>query len=232
MKPFKVYIGWDKRDIPAYEVCVASLLKHASVPVEVVPIKEWELRLKNLYWRDFYTDPGGQFWDMKDGKPFSTDFSFTRFCVPQMAEGEEVVLFMDADMMFRGDIAELIELADPGYGVQCVKREYLPPEEIKMIGLRQEQYRRKNWSSVMLMRPPLCKGLTPYNVNNQTGEWLHSMRWIDDELVGELPEEWNWLEGEYDKPETPPAVVHFTNGGPWFENWQDVDYADLWRSYL
>ena len=51
-------------------------------------------------------------------------------------------------------------------------------------------------------------------------------------MIGDIPIEWNWLEGEYDKPEVPPAAIHFTNGGPWFEDWQDVDYADLWRSYL
>jgi hypothetical protein len=24
--------------------------------------------------------------------------------------------------------------------------------------------------------------------------------------------------------------VHFTRGGPWFENLQDVDYGELWRA--
>jgi len=25
-----------------------------------------------------------------------------------------------------------------------------------------------------------------------------------------------------------PNVVHFTRGGPWFAEWQNVDYGDLW----
>ena len=25
-----------------------------------------------------------------------------------------------------------------------------------------------------------------------------------------------------------PAAVHYTRGGPWFDDWKDVDYADLW----
>jgi hypothetical protein len=23
-------------------------------------------------------------------------------------------------------------------------------------------------------------------------------------------------------------VIHYTNGGPWFPEWQTVDFADLW----
>jgi hypothetical protein len=25
-----------------------------------------------------------------------------------------------------------------------------------------------------------------------------------------------------------PRAVHFTRGGPWFDQWKNVDYADLW----
>jgi hypothetical protein len=24
--------------------------------------------------------------------------------------------------------------------------------------------------------------------------------------------------------------VHYTRGGPWFDNWQDVDYGEEWRA--
>ena len=27
-----------------------------------------------------------------------------------------------------------------------------------------------------------------------------------------------------------PNVVHYTRGGPWFAEWQNVDYADLWNA--
>ena len=69
-------------------------------------------------------------------------------------------------------------------------------------------------------------------VSKESGAFLHRFYWLPDELIGDIPIEWNWLEGEYENPETLPAAIHFTNGGPWFENCQDVDYADLWRSYL
>jgi hypothetical protein len=43
--------------------------------------------------------------------------------------------------------------------------------------------------------------------------------------------EWNWLEGWNQKPaHGTPKAVHFTRGGPWFDNWQHVEYGDLWRA--
>ncbi len=222
----KVFIGWDQRDIKAFEVCTGTLLKHATVPVEIIPLKEWELRQKGLYWRAFHTDPKGQMWDDRDGKPFSTNFSFTRFCVPLIEEfRDEWVLFMDADMMWKADIAELIGLIDKEKGVMCVKHDHRPSEPSKMDGVIQTVYRRKNWSSVMLMNPSKCEGLTSYAVNNQTGNWLHSMCWIDEDLIGELPEEWNWLEG-WSSPDLEPKVVHFTRGTP--DMIPSVQHAEEW----
>jgi hypothetical protein len=73
--------------------------------------------------------------------------------------------------------------------------------------------------------------LTPDIVNKESGAYLHRMQWAADDEIGELPVEWNWLEGWNEKPATgTPAAVHFTNGGPWFKDWQNVDYGDLWRA--
>jgi hypothetical protein len=56
------------------------------------------------------------------------------------------------------------------------------------------------------------------------------MQWAKDEDIGSLPVTWNWLEGWNEKPaQGTPNVVHFTRGGPWFPEWQNVDYGDLWR---
>ena len=56
----KVYVGWDGIDALAYEVCKASLLKHASIEVEIIPLREWELRKKGVYWRGYSVDERGQ----------------------------------------------------------------------------------------------------------------------------------------------------------------------------
>ena len=125
-------------------------------------------------------------------------------------------------------------MADDKYALMCVKHDYVPRNAVKMDGQKQVSYPRKNWSSCILWNcgHPSNKALTKDIVSSESGAFLHRFQFLEDEEIGEIPLEWNWLEGEYDKPEVPPAVIHFTNGGPWFENWQDVDYADLWRSYL
>jgi hypothetical protein len=76
---------------------------------------------------------------------------------------------------------------------------------------------------------PSVRALTPDVVNRETGAYLHRMQWVADADIGALPVEWNWLEGWNRKPERgTPNAVHFTRGGPWFEQWQNVDYGDLW----
>jgi hypothetical protein len=210
----KVFIGWDQRDALAYEVCKKTLEENSTVPVEIFPLKEWELRQKGAYWRTYNVDERGQMWDSRDGKPFSTNFSFTRFCVPFLEDyRDEWVLFCDADMMWRGDIAELFTLINRDKSVMCVKHDHHPVEQVKMDGMIQTRYVRKNWSSLMLMNPAKCRSLTGYAVNNQTGAWLHQMCWAKDDEIGEIPEEWNWLEG-WSPPEIDPKVVHFTRGTP------------------
>ena len=234
MKPVRVYMGWDARDALAYDVCRSSLLRHASVPVEIIPLKDWELRHRGVFWRSYRTDAAGQRWDDRDGKPFSSDFSFGRFVVPMLEEyGDEWVLFMDPDMLVREDIAKLFELSAPSLdAVMCVQHKHEPPEREKMAGLnKQTLYRRKNWSSLMLMKPSRCGELTKYAVNNQSGQWLHAMNWTSDSEIGSLPEEWNWLEG-WSSPDIDPKIVHFTRGTPDFEGTEDVPYADEWRGYV
>ena len=71
--------------------------------------------------------------------------------------------------------------------------------------------------------------LTPDLVNASTGAFLHQFQWLEDSLIGAVPETWNWLEGWCSPPaDGPPKVVHYTRGGPWFEQWQDVTFGDLW----
>jgi hypothetical protein len=117
--------------------------------------------------------------------------------------------------------------------VYCVQHDYTPKETTKMDGAVQTSYPRKNWSSLMLFNcdHPAVRALTPEVVNRETGAFLHRMQWVADEDIGSLPVAWNWLEGWNEKPaQGTPNAVHFTRGGPWFDNWQNVDYGDLWRA--
>tara|TARA_R100000005_G_C4961343_1_gene177902 strand:- start:21 stop:707 length:687 start_codon:yes stop_codon:yes gene_type:complete len=217
----KVFIGWDSREEDAYKVCVHTIKKHASSDVEIVPLKRDELRQQGLYTRD-------------EGGAVSTEFAYTRFLTPHLAGYDGWALFIDCDFLFTRDISELFELADDKYALMCVQHDYIPAASIKMDGQKQVAYPRKNWSSCVLWNcsHPANAIITPDIVNSETGAFLHRFQWLSDDLIGELPLEWNWLEGEYEKPEQIPAVIHYTNGEAWFKECQDVEYAQEWLDAL
>lgn len=217
---FDIYIGWDSREPIAYDVAEKTLLERSSIPVEVHAIKLAELVDKGAYTRE--VDPLA-----------STEFTYSRFFTPWLAGYKGWALFCDCDFLFLDDIAKLTEYLDPSKAVLCVKHDYTPKATVKMDGKVQTNYPRKNWSSFMLFNceHPSTKTLTPEVINSQTGAYLHRMQWAADDEIGALPERWNWLEGWSEKPETgTPSAIHFTNGGPWFKDWQNVDYGDLWRT--
>jgi lipopolysaccharide biosynthesis glycosyltransferase len=220
MNKFDIYIGWDSREPIAYDVAEKTLLERASIPVDVHAIKLQELVEKGAYTRE--VDPLA-----------STEFTYSRFFTPWLAGYKGWALFCDCDFLFLDDIAKLTEYLDPSKAVLCVKHDYTPKATVKMDGKVQTNYPRKNWSSFMLFNceHPSTKTLTPEVINSQSGAYLHRMQWAADDEIGALPERWNWLEGWNEKPATgKPGAVHFTNGGPWFKDWQSVDYGDEWRA--
>lgn len=217
-QPFRVFVGWDGREDIAYRVCRHSLLGRASVPVTVVPLRQADLRAQGLY--DRPVDPLA-----------STEFTYTRFLVPHLAGYEGWALYCDCDFLWLADIAELIALADDRYGAMCVHHDHRPTETVKMDGRPQTVFPRKNWSSLILYNcsHPATRKLTPAVANRDTGAFLHRFQWLPDEAIGALPESWNWLEGWSAKPEVGfPKAIHYTRGGPWFDAWRNVDFADLW----
>lgn len=225
-----VYIGYDEREDAAYRVCRYSISRHSSLPVYHMPLDQRTLRYTGLFDRPAWVD-GKTRIDGRDGKPFSTDFSFTRFLVPMLAQYRGWALFCDCDFLFTRDIAELFALAEPDKAVMVVKHEHVPVEREKMDGIPQTVYRRKNWSSLVLWNceHPSNKRLTVESVNRQPGSWLHAFEWLKDDEIGALPLSWNWLSGVSEPTDPTPAAIHYTLGGPWFPDWQRVPYADLWR---
>ena len=218
--PFPVYVGWDSREDIAYQVCRHSILKRASIPVTVTAIRQYELREQGLYTREL--DPLA-----------STEFTYTRFFIPHFQDYKGWALFCDCDFLWLADIKGLVNLIDDRYAIMCVHHDHRPSEEWKMDKRAQTQYPRKNWSSLVLYNCGHTANatLTVDIANTKSGSFLHRFQWLDDKLIGAVPETWNWLEGWCKKPEAGhPNVVHMTRGGPWFDEWRDIDYADLWRA--
>ena len=217
--PFKVFIGYDSREDIAYQVAHHSLLRRTDQEVSVHPIRQAAVRELGLYTRP--VDAAA-----------TTEFSLTRFLTPYLAAQESGwVLFTDCDFLFTADITCVLEGLDPAKAVYVVQHEYDPAHDVKMDGQKQTRYPRKNWSSFILfnLAHPDVRALTPAVVNTVSPAFLHRFQWIaDDQHIGALELDWNFLVGEYPCPDTTPRVIHYTNGGPWFPEWGAVDYADLW----
>ena len=209
----RIFVGYDSKEVVAYHALAQSVIDRASMPVAFTPIALDTLR--GLFTRE-------------RNALQSTEFSFSRFLVPYLSGYEGWSMFCDCDMLMRADIAELWALCDERHAVMCVKHDYTPKVETKFLGQRQTKYEKKNWSSVMLFNNARCRALTPDYVNAATGLELHQFKWLDgDEQIGALPPEWNWLVNEYERNEG-AKLVHFTDGGPYFDAYRDDDYSDEW----
>lgn len=211
----KIYIGWDSREDIAYQVCRNSILNKSSLPVSIHPLKLHELREQNIIWRG--NDPQA-----------STEFTFTRFLVPYLNNYQGWAIFCDCDFLFLDDVASLFALKDESKAVMCVHHDYTPNETSKMDGQLQSLYPKKNWSSLILYNcaHPSNRILDLEFVNTRQMSYMHQFKWLNDNEIGELPYQWNYLEGWYNTNDA--KAVHYTRGGPWFYNWRDVDYAKEW----
>lgn len=227
---FPVFIGYDSNEANAFEVCRASLLAHATVPLHIQPLDIRALRHAGMFTRAWFFD-NGQFIDLLDGRPFSTEFSFTRFLVPSLCQHKRWALYCDSDFLWRDDVKHLLDDRYFEDAISVVKHDHQPTETTKMRGQAQARYYRKNWSSLMLFNNahPDTNRLTPQVVSRETGQWLHGLSWTDK--IGSIPVAWNWLAGISD-PTTIPSAVHFTLGTPDMPGHENQDYADEWRAVL
>jgi hypothetical protein len=213
-----VYIGYDPREAVAFYTLAHSILRRSSIPVAVAPLMQSQL--KSVYKRP-------------RGPTESTEFSLTRFLVPFLSGFQGWSIFMDCDMLCRADIAELAAQIErqPDKAVLVCKHDYVPKTERKFLNQVQTKYARKNWSSLMVLNNERCRALTPDYVNSASGLELHRFAWTQDSLIGELPLEWNWLVGEYEyRPDA--RIVHYTLGGPYFDEYRNCDYAAEWFEEL
>lgn len=209
-----IFIGYDPREAIAYHVCSNSIIRHSSRPVSITP-----LALNNFKdYKETHIDGSNQ-------------FIYSRFLTPALSDYMGWAIFIDGDMLLRDDIVKLWELRDQSKAVMVVKHDYKTKMTEKYLGSKNEDYPRKNWSSVIMWNcsHPKNRIVTPSFVEKATGAELHRFTWLDDEDIGELPKEWNWLDVEYEH--NPNAkLVHYTLGTPCFHEFSGQgDFANEWH---
>lgn len=227
MNPLRVIIGYDKREPISYEKAERSLRKHASVPVHVTKLDIVRLAEHGLLRRP--TDRRGVIYDLPSNAPASTDFAISRFLTPHLLH-EGWGLFVDSDVIFMADVAELFALADPKFAVMVVKRSMPSSADSKMDGQAQMAYPRKNWSSLVLWQADhhANKRLSLIDVQERRGFDLHQFFWLHDSEIGELPAEWNVLVGVDPIPDK-PKLLHWTLGTPELAD-KPVSLDHIWHA--
>jgi lipopolysaccharide biosynthesis glycosyltransferase len=220
MKPLNkinLVVGFDQREAVAYHVFCQTIIDRATKPIQFLPLAENTI---NDY-RELHTDS-------------SNAFVYSRFLTPYLMDFSGWAIFADGDMVCQSDISELLLLRDETKAVQVVKHDYKTKAVKKYLGNKNENYPRKNWSSLILWNcgHPRNTILTPKFIQSQPGSYLHRFSWLNDDLIGELDAEWNWLAIEY--PENPNAkLIHYTLGTPCFKGYADESMSSVWKkNYL
>lgn len=205
----KIFIGYDSREHIAYEVCRWSMLQH-NPTLDISPL------IKNQL-------PDV---DKKDG---STEFTYTRFLIPYLMDYQGLAMFCDCDFLWMCDPLELLSYISDHQAVSVVQHNnYTPHTNRKMQGALQSPYPRKNWSSLIVWNcnHSANRVMTPMIIRNSTPSWLHQFGWLSPSTIGTIPQEYNWLAGYY--KDGSPRAIHYTDGGPWFDNYKNCDYAEQW----
>jgi hypothetical protein len=206
-----IFIGWDSRFPEPAHVLAHSIVERASVPVRIRYLRLSELQ--HVYGFDRLHDPLA-----------STEFTYTRFLVPYLKGYEGKALFLDNDMLCLGDVAELDRLDLRPYALRVVQHDHRPTSTVKMYGCPQTSYPRKNWSSLMLMDCSRLQLWSKRVVETASGAYLHRFQDIPDGAIGTVPPEWNHL----DRRDATTRLIHWTSGGPWFDQYRDCPHAELW----
>ena len=202
----RVFVGYDPREAVAYHVCCQSILEQTKAPVSFHPVRG----------------------ERRDG---SNDFIYARFLVPWLCGFSGSAVFVDGDMIVRGDISDLFALRRLDVGAQCVQHAYKTKHPTKYLGNKNADYPRKNWSSVILwncaFRPNRI--LTPEYVASKSGAFLHRFLWLQDNQIAPLPDAWNRLVLEQPVQES-DRLLHYTIGTPCFQEYADCDHAEEWHA--
>lgn len=209
-----VVVGFDQRESVAYHVFCQSVLETSSYPVCFLPLAVNTLR----GFRDNHIDGSNQ-------------FTYSRFLTPFLTNFTGWAIYADGDMVCTKDIADLWKLRDETKAVQVVKHNYKTKKPFKYLGNKNEDYPRKNWSSLILWNcsHPANKVLTAEFIQGKPGSFLHRFSWLEEKEIGELPIEWNWLAIEY--PDNINAnIIHYTLGTPCFNHYSQSSMSSFWHS--
>lgn len=246
MDKLNYWIGVDHREPDAHAVAEGSARQFDDTNMDIRYLEHLDLRRRQLFDRPWRIAEDGGYWDERDGKPFSVQFSHSRFLTPVMALAAKQTgwaLFTDSDWLWLDDPKSILKEVDPTKTVMVVPHRFAPEAKVKMDGMPQARYQRKLWSALMLWNLSSKKLPGVEMVNTADGGYLHRFGWLEDSDIGFLSESWHWLpnyspttevgiKADSENKPLPIKAVHFTMGipqagmidrepTPWDQQWRD-----------
>lgn len=242
------YVGVDHREPDALAVTESSARAMALKPLPIERLEHLGLRRRLMFDRPWRIAEDGMTWDERDGRPFSVQFSHSRFLTPILAKAAGYTgwaLFTDCDWYWLADPWKLLEEADPTKTVMVVPHDFQPTATTKMDGAPQSRYYRKLWSALMLWNLDSPKLPTIEMVNEAEGGYLHKFGWLKDSDIGFLSESWHWVPNhsptteagklaEANNKPLPVNAVHFTFGPPvpGMTDRESTGFDQMWTNEL
>jgi hypothetical protein len=227
------FIGYDAREHEAAAVAAFSILRNAKRRSQVYMLEHGALRRLGMFDRPWRVDEDGQFWDDRDGRPFSTAFSHSRFLVFHLARElacTGTCVFLDCDWLFLADPGEMVaQHKASGKAVSCVHRYQEITTTTKMDGMQQHDYARKLWSALFCFTPSdeLADKFDPYTVSNATGRDLHGFLGMTDDEIGQIAPCWHVVPSLDEIDTMDPELVkgiHYSEFSPWLnpDRWNEA----------
>jgi hypothetical protein len=191
--PIKIFVGTEPEQMLAFKVLEYSILKHASVSVEVISLGE-AIREKLP-----------DYMQVVHGIDQGTPFSLQRFCIPYLAGYTGRVIYVDSDMQVFSDIRELLmwPMQDAAYCAALPRVGCARPAQLSVLLIDCE---RAGWKIEQIV-----EGL-------KQGDYSYAELYVQASALPAferlLPARWNSLE-YFDRQTT--SLLHYTNmrDQPW-----------------
>ncbi len=200
MEPVRVFVGADRSQALAVRVLEYSIRRHTTLPIQVVPMVDLSVRTPK---------------DIRNSQ--RTGFSFSRFCIPELAGYAGKAVYMDADMLVFQDIRSLWEI--PFDGAKVVIQQEVKHQDLTTAKYGAPSLRRKQCAVMLLDCGRLDWQIDRIIDGLDRDEYNYEMLMYDlcllrdDEIKYGVPFEWNSL--EYYDSDT--CLLHYTDVAtqPW-----------------
>lgn len=209
----RAFVGADRSQLVAVKVLEHSIKRHTQRPVKVIPMVDLPVRVPKdpLNWQ-------------------RTGFSFSRFCIPELAGYQGKALYLDADMLVFTDIADLWNIAFDGAKViiqadlpaahqQTHQKPGAPAKRVKQCAVMMLDCDRLPWKI-----DAIIDGLD--NGDYDYEKLLYDLCILEEEAIKyAVPFHWNSME-YYQPGQT--ALIHYTDMAtqPWV--YAQNPYGALW----